>query len=396
MILNIGKNEHLLNNDLIQKAKYYRDIILTGEDGNGWAKYIMDIDMAYINHIKELALEIRNQSELIILIGVGGSYLGGRAIIEALTPTLPWLKKGPKIIFCGYNLSEQHLNEVKESISLYDTSIVVISKSGETLEPSLAFNTIKNIMQDKYGECFKSRIVTITDEDKGILRKETNEYGYKNFIIPSNIGGRFSVFTPVGLFPMAIAGLDIINFIKGARNFRLESFIYFYDCKKDPTIQYTIIRNELYKKNKKIELLGIYEPCLYYLSEWWKQLFGESEGKEGKGLFPCNINYTTDLHSLGQYIQGGERLFFETIISIENNNETIMNNIVAKAVSNAHEFNDVPQIKITIPEINEFYLGELCYFFEISCATSAYLLGVNPYNQPDVEKYKNEIKKILK
>lgn len=393
MILNIGKNEHLLNDDLIKKAKYHKDIILTGEDGNGWAKYIMDIDMVYINHIKELALEIRNQSELIILIGVGGSYLGGRAIIEALTPTLPWLKKGPKIIFCGYNLSEQHLNEVKESISLYDTSIVVISKSGETLEPSLTFNTIKNAMQDKYGERFKSRIVTITDEDKGILRKETNEYGYKNFIIPSNVGGRFSIFTPVGLFPMAIAGLDIRKFINGAINFRLGSIIDFYDCKKDPTIQYAIIRNELYKKNKKIELLGIYEPCLYYLSEWWKQLFGESEGKEGKGLFPCNINYTTDLHSLGQYIQGGERLFFETIISIENNNETTMNNIVAKAVSKAHEFNDVPQIKITIPKINEFYLGELCYFFEITCATSAYLLGVNPYNQPDVEKYKEEIKK---
>ena len=392
MELEIKKNEHLLNDNLLIKAKYYKNIILTGEDGNGWAKYIMDIDIA---HIKELALEIRKQSELIILIGIGGSYLGGRAIIEALTPTLPWLKKGPKIIFCGHNLSEQYLNEVKESISLYDTSVIVISKSGETLEPSLTFNTIKNIMQDKYGESFKSRIVTITDKDKGVLRKETNEYSYKNFIIPSNVGGRFSIFTPVGLFPMAIAGLDIEKFINGAKNFRLGNFIDFYDYKKDPAIQYAIIRNELYKKNKKIELLGTYEPCLYYLSEWWKQLFGESEGKEGKGLFPCNINYTTDLHSLGQYIQGGERLFFETIISIENNDETIMNNIVAKAVSKAHEFNDVPQIKITIPKINEFYLGELCYFFEITCATSAYLLGVNPYNQPDVEKYKEEIKKLL-
>ena len=395
---------------------------LDEEDFVGWLELPTDYNKEEFKRIKKAAKKIDKESDILVVIGIGGSYLGARAVIESLTSTFYNLlsekqRKYPQILYVGNNLSPNYMNELIEYIGNKDFSVNVISKSGTTTEPAIAFRIFREILENKYGiDEARSRIYATTDKQKGALKTLAENEGYEQFVVPDNIGGRYSVLTAVGLLPIAVAGIDIDKLMEGARTAQ-ERFDD-SDLKYNECYQYAVIRNILYSKmNKTTEILVNYEPKMHYFTEWWKQLYGESEGKENKGIFPAGVDFTTDLHSMGQYIQEGRRDLFETVISIKTpKNDIIINPdddnldglnylsgktmdyVNKKAMEGtikAHVDGDVPKIEIEMNKLDEKNIGELIYFFEKACAMSGMILGVNPFNQPGVEKYKKNMFHLL-
>ncbi|MBQ4355143.1 MAG: glucose-6-phosphate isomerase [Bacteroidales bacterium] len=389
-----------------------------GNDFLGWLDLPVQTDI--LDKVKSVAQRLRRQSDVVVVIGIGGSYLGARAVIEALQPHFPTLQRTngtPLVLFAGNNISEDYLADLKSVLDQRDYSLIVISKSGTTTEPAIAFRIFKEHCERKYGkEDARNRIVAITDEHRGALKQLATQEGYDTFVIPDNVGGRYSVLTPVGLLPIAIAGFDIDRLLAGARRMR-EELLQHDQVSQNPAMQYAIIRNHLYLNGKTVELMVAYEPRLQYFIEWYKQLYGESEGKENKGIFPAGCIFSTDLHSLGQYVQEGVRMLFETVISVEHSHHALpipfdeqntdglnylqmrrineINQIAETGTRMAHIDGGVPNLRIAIPEINEETLGEMIYFFEFACAICGYMLDINPFNQPGVEAYKKNMFKLL-
>ena len=392
------------------------------DDFVGWLELPTNYDKEEFKRIKKAAKKIKKESDILVVIGIGGSYLGARAVIESLTSTFNNMlpakqRKFPQIVYAGNNLSSNYLNELIEYIGDKDFSVNVISKSGTTTEPAIAFRVFREILENKYGiDEARSRIYATTDKAKGALKTLAENEGYEQFVVPDNVGGRYSVLTAVGLLPIAVAGIDIDKLMEGARVAQErynDSNLKYNEC-----YQYAVVRNILYKLYKNTEILVNYEPKMHYFTEWWKQLFGESEGKDEKGILPVGVDNTTDLHSMGQYIQQGRRNLFETVISIKipNSDFTInsdddnldgLNYLAGKKLDyvnkkamegtvQAHVSGDVPNIEISLNKLDEENLGELIYFFEKSCAMSGSILGVNPFNQPGVEEYKKNMFKLLK
>jgi glucose-6-phosphate isomerase len=388
-----------------------------GSDFLGWRD--LPLFENVVEEVREVANSIRKKTDILVVIGIGGSYLGARAVIEALSSAFANLdseRKNPLVLYAGENLSEDYMADLLEVLKTRDYSLCVISKSGTTTEPAIAFRILKKALEEKYGENeAKERIVAITDKEKGALRTLSNEKGYKTFEIKDSVGGRFSVLTPVGLFPIAVAGFDIEKMMQGAKEMR-ESLLG-EKSMNNPAWQYAAVRNLLYAKGKKVDVFLSYQPTLQYLARWWQQLFGESEGKNGKGLFPVCLLNTTDLHSMGQYIQDGERIMFETVLQVKNASKRVeipydeenkdglnyllshslnqINQVALQATSKAHVSGGVAQIKISVENMNEKTIGAILYFFEYACALSAYTLKVNPFNQPGVEAYKNNMFELL-
>lgn len=387
----------------------------------GWLELPTKYDKKEVEKIKKAAKKIQNDSEILVVIGIGGSYLGARAVIAALTHTfynfLPKeQRKNPQILYVGNNLNPNYINDLIELIGNRDLSINVISKSGTTTEPAIAFRIFRELLENKYGlKEAQKRIYITTDKKKGALKQIATEEKYTTFVIPDNIGGRYSVLTAVGLLPIATAGIDIEKLLEGARFAQekyLDKSLKYNDCYK-----YAVVRNILYGEEKNIEILVSYEPKMHYMIEWWKQLFGESEGKDEKGIYPTGAEFTTDLHSLGQYIQQGRRNLFETVINIKESDSDIninqdednldeLNYLVGKGLDYvnkkamegtiaAHLEGGVPNIVITMDKLNAYNLGHLIYFFELACAMSGKILGVNPFDQPGVEKYKTNMFRLL-
>ena len=392
-----------------------------GNDFLGWLHLPSSITKEHLDDLKATAQTLRENCDVVIVAGIGGSYLGARAVIEAMSNSFAWLQEKkagqPTIIFAGHNISEDYLSELCDYLRGRKFGVINISKSGTTTETALAFRLLKKQCEDQRGkETARKVIVAITDAKKGAARTTADKEGYKSFIIPDNVGGRFSVLTPVGLLPIAVAGFDIEKLVAGA--VAMEKA-----CGKDvpfaenPAALYAATRNELYKNGKKIEILVNFNPKLHYVSEWWKQLYGESEGKENKGIFPASVDFTTDLHSMGQWIQEGERSIYETVISVEKTNHSLqvpsdeenldgLNFLAGKHVDEvnkmaelgtqlAHVDGGVPNLRLTIPALNEESIGGLLYFFEKACGISGYILGVNPFNQPGVEAYKKNMFALL-
>jgi glucose-6-phosphate isomerase len=386
----------------------------------GWLTLPENYDKKEFNAIRDAAIKIKDQSEILVVIGIGGSYLGAKAAVEFLTHSfynqLPHnLRDTPEIYFAGTNLSSTYLNHLLEIIGERDFSINVISKSGTTTEPALAFRVLRKKLELKYGKAGAAdRIYATTDNSKGALKKLATQEGYQTFTVPDDIGGRFSVMTAVGLLPMAAVGIDINSMMEGA-HLAMTNFIHPFS--ENICYQYAAIRNILYRKGKMIEMLINYEPKLHYVAEWWKQLFGESEGKDAKGLFPASADYTTDLHSLGQYVQDGRRHIIETLLQVHDRESDIevekdaqnldglnyladksfdyINKKAAEGTLMAHVEGGIPNLILTLPEASAFHLGYLFYFFEKACAMSGYLLGVNPFDQPGVEAYKKKMFTLL-
>lgn len=384
----------------------------------GWLDLPSNYDKEEFERIKKAAEKIKKDSEILVVIGIGGSYLGARAVIESLTHTFYNLQKRetPLILYAGNNMSPRYILDLIDLIGNKDFSINVISKSGTTTEPAIAFRIFREILENKYGiEEAKNRIYVTTDKEKGALKTLSNEEEYETFVIPDNVGGRYSVLTAVGLLPIAVAGIDIDRLMKGAQIAKekySDSNIKYNEC-----YQYAVVRNMLYLDDKDIEILVNYEPKLHFFTEWWKQLYGESEGKELKGIFPAGVDFSTDLHSMGQYIQEGRRNLFETVLNVVNTNQDInikpdednldglnyltdktldyINKKAMEGTIKAHVDGNVPNILINIENLNEEAIGELIYFFELACAMSGKILGVNPFNQPGVEKYKTNMFKLL-
>lgn len=392
-----------------------------GNDFLGWIDLPVDYDKEEFARIKKAAEKIQSDSEVLVVIGIGGSYLGARAAIEFLRHgfynNLPKeARKTPEIYYAGNSISGTYLKGLVDVIGDRDFSVNIISKSGTTTEPAIAFRVFKAMLEEKYGkEGAAKRIYATTDKAKGALKNLATEEGYETFVVPDDVGGRFSVLTAVGLLPIAVSGADIDKLMEGAaegRKLALEK-----DFAENDALQYAAIRNILLRKGKTIEVLANYEPACHYVSEWWKQLYGESEGKDQKGIFPASVDLTTDLHSMGQFIQDGSRLMFETVMNIETSREEVVigeepvdldglnylagknMDFVNKSAMNgtilAHTDGNVPNLMVKIPEQNEFYLGELFYFFEFAVGISGYLLGVNPFNQPGVESYKKNMFALL-
>ena len=386
----------------------------------GWIDLPAKTDEALISSIETDAKTIREKAEILIVIGIGGSYLGARAIIDALSSPFSAFKndkQNPVVVYAGYNMSQDYHAELLQLLDKKEYAIVVISKSGTTAEPAITFRLLKNHAEKKYGadEAAK-RIIAITDNSRGALKSLAQKYGYKTYAIPDDVGGRYSVLSPVGLLPVAIAGYDIRELIRGAGEMR-KVCIETPSVTDNPAACYAAIRASLYRLGNQIEILVNYEPSLHYLTEWWKQLFGESEGKENEGLFPAGVDYTSDLHSMGQYIQEGQRMLFETVIHIQKPRRALLipadetnldgmnyiagktlhevNNMAALATTLAHIDGEVPNLDIFLPAIDERSLGELIYFFEFACGISGYLSGINPFNQPGVEAYKNNMFALL-
>ena len=360
---------------------------------------------------------LEKEIDLVVVIGIGGSYLGAKAAIEALSHTFAAHlgTQGMKVVFAGENLSEDYTAELLDLVQMRNAACVVISKSGTTTEPAVAFRLVKNHLEETYGKAEAcERIIAITDKARGALKSLSNQEGYKTFVIEDNIGGRFSVLTPVGLVPIALAGFDIEEMVRGAQD--AEKALAARDA-DNPAVRYAAMRNLLYDQGRKIELFASFNPKLQYLGEWFKQLFGESEGKDGKGIFPASVIFTTDLHSMGQYIQDGERMLFETVVTVENAQRDVtipsdpqnldgLNYLAGKHVEHcnrmaqlgtkmAHIDGGVPNLDIRVDKLDEYHLGQLFYFFEKVCGISAYVLGVNPFNQPGVEAYKKNMFKLL-
>ena len=392
-----------------------------GNDFLGWLHLPSSISADFIKQIQDCANVLRENCEAIVVAGIGGSYLGARAVIEALSNSFAWLvndKSNPTILFAGNNIGEDYLSELTDYLKDKKFGVINISKSGTTTETALTFRLLKKQCEEQRGkEEAKKVIVAVTDAKKGAARTCADKEGYTSFIIPDNVGGRFSVLTPVGLLPIACAGLDIAKLVEGAQSMEKA-------CGKDVPFaeniaaQYAAVRNALYAEaGKKIEIMVNYQPKLHFMSEWWKQLYGESEGKDGKGIFPASCDFTTDLHSMGQWIQEGERTIYETVISVEKPNRTMLfpnddenldglNFLAGKRVDDvnkmaelgtrlAHVDGGVPNIRVSMPELNEYYLGQVIYFFEIACGISGNILGVNPFNQPGVEAYKKNMFALL-
>ena len=402
-----------------------RDLLLAktgaGSDFLGWIDLPVDYDKEEFARIKAAAEKIKNDSEVLIVIGIGGSYLGARAAIEFLrhgfyNNVSKEIRKTPEIYSAGNSISSTYLKQLIEVVGDRDFSVNIISKSGTTTEPAIAFRVFKELLEKKYGkEGAAGRIYATTDKAKGALKKLATEEGYETFVVPDDVGGRFSVLTAVGLLPIAVSGADIDKLMEGAasgRKLALES-----DFMENDALKYAAVRNILHRKGKSVEILANYEPSIHYVSEWWKQLYGESEGKDQKGIFPASVDLTTDLHSMGQFIQDGSRIMYETVLCLETPREEIVINeekvdldglnylagktmdFVNKSAMNgtvlAHTDGNVPNLMVTIPEQNEFYLGQLFYFFEFACGVSGYVLGVNPFNQPGVESYKKNMFALL-
>ena len=392
-----------------------------GSDFLGWIDLPVDYDKDEFARIKKAAAKIQSDSDVLLVVGIGGSYLGARAAIEFLSHSfynvLPKsVRKTPEIYFVGNSISSKYIHDLKDVLEGKDFSINIISKSGTTTEPAIAFRVFKEMLIEKYGrEEANKRIYATTDKARGALKNLANEEGYESFVVPDDVGGRFSVLTAVGLLPIAAAGLDIDKLMEGAASGRKKALEDPYES--NDALLYAAIRNILLRKGKNVEIVANYEPSLHYVSEWWKQLFGESEGKDQKGIFPAAVDLTTDLHSMGQFIQDGARIMFETVMSVEEspaeillNKEDVdtdgMNYLAGKSVDFvnksamngtilAHTDGNVPNLMVRIPEQNEFYLGELFYFFEFACGVSGYILGVNPFNQPGVESYKRNMFALL-
>ena len=391
-----------------------------GNDFLGWLHLPTEITPAFLDEIVATAKVMRDNCEAVVVAGIGGSYLGARAVIEALSNSFSWLikdQKNPTILFAGNNIGEDYLFELTEYLKGKKFGVINISKSGTTTETALTFRLLKKQCEAQRGkEEAKKVIVAVTDAKRGAARTCADKEGYKSFIIPDNVGGRFSVLTPVGLLPIACAGFDVKQLVAGAQDMEKT-------CGKDVPFeenlaaQYAAVRNGLYQAGKKIEIMVNYQPKLHFFSEWWKQLYGESEGKDLKGIFPASVDFTTDLHSMGQWIQEGERTIFETVISIEepekkllfpNDEENLdgLNFLAGKRVDEvnkmaelgtrlAHVDGGVPNMRISVPKLNEYYIGQLIYFFEIACGISGNVLGVNPFNQPGVEAYKKNMFALL-
>ncbi len=392
-----------------------------GNDFLGWIDLPVDYDKEEFARIKEAAKKIQSDSDVLLVIGIGGSYLGARAAIEFLRHSFynmvdKNIRKTPEIYFVGNSISSTYIKHLIDVIGDRDFSVNMISKSGTTTEPAIAFRVFKEMMENKYGkEGAAKRIYATTDKAKGSLKNLATEEGYETFVVPDDVGGRFSVLTAVGLLPIAVSGADIDKLMEGAASGRKSALELPFE--ENDAMKYAAVRNILLRKGKQVEILCNYEPSAHYVSEWWKQLYGESEGKDQKGLFPASVDLTTDLHSMGQFIQDGARIMFETVLDIEKSREEItigtepvdldgLNYLAGKSVDFvnksamngtilAHTDGQVPNLMVKVPEVNEFYLGELFYFFEFACGLSGYLLGVNPFNQPGVESYKKNMFALL-
>ena len=390
-----------------------------GNDFLGWLHLPSSITPDFIGELNATAQVLRENCEVVVVAGIGGSYLGARTVIEALSNSFQWLlndKKNPVILFAGNNIGEDYLAEMCAYLADKKFGVINISKSGTTTETALAFRLLKKQCEEQRGkEMARKVIVAVTDAKKGAARVTADKEGYKSFIIPDNVGGRFSVLTPVGLLPIAVAGIDIDQLVAGAR--KMEEVCANENLAENPAALYAATRNELYRNGKKIEILVNFQPKLHYFMEWWKQLYGESEGKDGKGIYPSSVDFSTDLHSMGQWIQEGERTIYETVISVENpahelrvpsdeENLDGLNFLAGKRVDEvnkmaelgtqlAHVDGGVPNMRVSVPALNEYYLGQLIYFFEKACGISGYLLEINPFNQPGVEAYKKNMFALL-
>lgn len=392
-----------------------------GNDFLGWIDLPVDYDKEEFARIKQAAEKIQEDSDVLLVIGIGGSYLGARAAIEFLRHSFYNViskekRKTPEIYFVGNSISSTYISHLIDAIEGKDFSINIISKSGTTTEPAIAFRVFKKLLEAKYGkEAAAKRIYATTDKARGALKNLATEEGYETFVVPDDVGGRFSVLTAVGLLPIAVSGADIDALMAGAASGREKALHMPFE--ENDAMKYAAVRNILLRKNKTIEIVCNYEPSLHYVSEWWKQLYGESEGKDQKGIFPAAVDLTTDLHSMGQFIQDGSRLMFETVINIEKSRHEVLieeepvdldglNYLAGKSVDFinksamngtmlAHTDGNVPNLIVNVPEQNEFYLGELFYFFEFACGVSGYILGVNPFNQPGVESYKKNMFALL-
>ncbi len=408
--------------DIVENAK---EVLVSksgaGNDFLGWIDLPVDYDKEEFDRILKAADKIKNDSDVLLVIGIGGSYLGARAAIEFLRHSfyniIPKEKRNtPEIYFVGNSISSTYIKHLMDVIGDRDFSINMISKSGTTTEPAIAFRVFKEMLEKKYGKAEAAkRIYATTDKARGSLKNLANEEGYESFVVPDDVGGRFSVLTAVGLLPIAVSGADITKLMEGAQAARETALTAPFE--ENDALKYAAVRNILLRKGKQIEIMANYEPSVHFISEWWKQLYGESEGKDQKGIFPASVDLTTDLHSMGQFIQDGSRNLFETVINIENSRETITINeepvdldglnylagktvdFVNKSAMNgtilAHTDGNVPNTVVNVPEVNEYCLGQLFYFFEFACGVSGYTLGVNPFNQPGVESYKKNMFALL-
>jgi glucose-6-phosphate isomerase len=389
-----------------------------GNDFLGWLSLHDDI-LPQLDRIEKTAKHLRSVSDTTVVIGIGGSYLGARAVIETLTNSFSFLQKEKhhEILFAGQNICEEYLSDLLEILDTKNYSIITISKSGTTTEPAIAFRILKDHLERKVGKpAAADRIIAVTDSKKGALRTMADSYGYETFVIPDNVGGRYSVLTPVGLLPVAVRGLDIRMLVKGSKSMEMITR-HNKNAATNPSLIYAAARNLLLQTGRSTEIMVGFTPKLHFFSEWWKQLYGESEGKEGKGIFPASVDFTTDLHSLGQYIQEGQRILFETVISVkkpvkkltvpkEGDDSDQLNYLSGKRLSEvnncaeagtiiAHNDGNVPIVTISVPELSEYYVGQMIYFFELACAISGYILDINPFDQPGVEAYKKNMFALL-
>ena len=392
-----------------------------GNDFLGWVELPSSISEATLDEVEKVVKRFQPRHlEIFVVIGIGGSYLGSKAVIDALSDSFAPIKgsfEAPLVVFAGQNISEDYLFELRELLEMKEWACAVISKSGTTTEPALAFRLLKQDLEERYGvEEARKRIIAITDEERGALKSLAKTEGYATFVIPDDVGGRYSVLTPVGLIAIAVAGFNVRELVNGAKSMETACSPA-VPFEENIAAQYAAVRNVLYNKGMKIEIMVNYNPKLHFFAEWWKQLYGESEGKELKGIFPSSVDFSSDLHSMGQYIQEGERILFETVLSVDQvNNEVLVpedeadldklnflagkrvdfvNKMAELGTSIAHVDGGVPNIKITVPQLNEYYLGQLIYFFEKACGISGYLLGVNPFDQPGVEAYKKNMFALL-
>ena len=418
----VGEHEVELMKKLALDAK---EVLVSksgaGNDFLGWIDLPVDYDKEEFARIKKAAAKIQNDSEVLLVIGIGGSYLGARAAIEFLrhgfyNMVSKEIRKTPEIYFVGNSISSTYIKHLIDVIGDRDFSVNVISKSGTTTEPAIAFRIFKELLEKKYGkEGAAKRIYATTDKSRGALKVLATEEGYETFVVPDDVGGRFSVLSAVGLLPIAVSGADIDKLMEGAASAREMALELPFE--ENDALRYAAVRNILYRKGKLLEVMANYEPSLHFVSEWWKQLYGESEGKDQKGIYPASVDLTTDLHSMGQFIQDGARIMFETVLNVENVAEEIvikeepvdldgLNYLAGKTVDFvnknamngtilAHTDGQTPNLIVNIPEQNEFYLGQLFYFFEFACGVSGYILGVNPFNQPGVEDYKRNMFALL-
>lgn len=426
--LNIEKTLDFISKDKLttyeSKVKTYMDTLEQGtglgNDFLGWLHLPSSITPEHLADLKATAQVLRDNCDVVVVAGIGGSYLGARAVIEAMSNSFAWLQEKkagePTILFAGHNIGEDYLFELTSFLKDKKFGVINISKSGTTTETALAFRLLKKQCEEQRGkEMARKVIVAVTDAKKGAARITADKEGYKSFIIPDNVGGRFSVLTPVGLLPIAVAGLDIEQLVAGAR--KMEEVCANTNMEENPAALYAATRNELYQNGKKIEILVNFQPKLHYFMEWWKQLYGESEGKDHKGIYPSSVDFSTDLHSMGQWIQEGERTIFETVVSVETPNHELhvpaddenldgLNFLAGKRVDEvnkmaelgtqlAHVDGGVPNLRVSVPVLNEYYLGQLIYFFEKACGISGYLLEINPFNQPGVEAYKKNMFALL-